>query len=109
MARALKEKVEAILRDRPETRNNDKLLVMEYWRTFHEDSIARNEIGDWVLLSSLIDLTAPEGITRARRLIQHKDKKYPATDPVVIERRKREKGVRFTINKEDNPDQYLPE
>lgn len=108
MARKLKEKVEAVLRDRPATRNSDKLLITEYWRCFHPEQIASNEAGDWVQLDRIFFLTSPESIVRARRLIQHKDGKYPATDPVVLERRSKEKGVRFTING-DNPDRYLPE
>jgi hypothetical protein len=69
--------------------------------------IASNEAGHWVLLSSLMDLTSSETIRRCRQLIQNKDGKYPATDPVVFERRKKEKGVKFTINSE-SPERYLP-
>lgn len=107
MARQLKEKVEAILRDYPDTRNSDKKLVAEFWRCFNAESVATNEAGTWVRLEDVFDLTSPESIGRNRRLIQNKEGKYQATDPVVIERRKKEKGVRFTINSA-NPDHYLP-
>ena len=106
MARSIKDKVEAILRDRPDTRNSDKRLIIEYWRCFHPTFIATNGAGDWILLEQIMNLTSADTIARCRQKIQEGGK-YQATDAVVLERRKKEKGVRFTINSED-PDRYLP-
>ena len=106
MARAIKDKVEAILRDRPDTRNSDKRLVIEYWRCFHPQFVATNEVGDWILLENIMDLTSADTIARCRQKIQE-DGKFLATDIVVRERRQKEKKIRMTINSAE-PDIHLP-
>jgi len=108
MARSIKDKVEAILEYNEDARNSHKILIKKYWKAFDSANVSTNEAGDWVLLDRIILMTSPETIRRTCQLLQNKEGKYPPTDPVVLERRKREKGVRFTING-DNPERYLPD
>ena len=102
-----KGKVEYVLSKNEQARNSDKILIELYWKTWDRKFIAENDAGDWVLLRNMVYLTSPESIRRCRQKFQEEGQ-YPATDPVVIERRNKEKGVRFTINKE-NFDRYLPD
>lgn len=94
----LKDKVKVILRNYPDTRNSDKLLVEQYWKTWDKDSIASNEYGDWVLLSNLIKMTNPNTIIRARQKI-NEEGEFLATEEIVKFRRKREKLVRNSITR----------
>lgn len=100
MARSIKEKTEYVLDQYPDSRNSDKLLVELYWKTWDAQHIATNEAGSWVLLERVIYMTSPDSITRCRRKFQEEGM-YPATDPVVIERRSKERKVRATINDRD--------
>lgn len=107
MSRSIKEKTEYVLQYNPQTRNSDKLLVEIFWKTWDRAHISENDAGDWVHLSKIIFMTSPDSITRCRRKFQE-DGLYPATDPIVIERRKKERKIRATIN-QPNFDQHLPD
>lgn len=107
MSRSIKDKTEYVLQHHPQTRNSDKLLVEIFWKTWDRAHISENDAGDWVHLSKIIYMTSSDSITRCRRKFQEEGK-YPATDPVVIERRSKEKKVRASINS-DYFDQHLPD
>lgn len=86
--RSIKNKVEAILREYPNTRNSDHLLLATYWQMFDRELIANNEAGDWIHISKVPELTSPESIRRYRQIIQGEGK-YLATDTVIKGRRKK--------------------
>jgi hypothetical protein len=92
----LKEKVAVILRNYPETRNSDKVLVEVYWKVWDKDYIQSNEYGEWVLLNNLIRMTNPNTVIRARQKF-NENGEYLPDDEVVIARRKIEKKVRNSI------------
>ncbi len=70
LTKSLKDRVEAYLRSRPETRNSDRLLMAMIW-DIESLGLTRME-----MLASLIegDLSNPESIRRQRQLLQ---KEYP--------------------------------
>lgn len=83
--KTLKEKVEVLLRDFPQSRNCDKQLVLKYWENY--DNIPMGDINSFkngFLKSS----TSMESITRARRLLQEEGKYLP-TDKTVLGRRRK--------------------
>lgn len=84
-----KDKVQFVLEEFPETRNNDNLLCQVYWR----------EVDDVRDMEGIQFATAAEAIRRSRQLInaQHK---LLATDPLILEKRKqRAKEMRAGISR----------
>lgn len=92
--KTVRQSVEAILRDYPETRNCDKTLILRYW-----------EMVDEIRMDSMIEFrngfistsTMPESITRARRLIQEEGFYLPTKDYVLVRRSKREQAMKKEI------------
>lgn len=82
----IRENVETILRGFPASRNDDKKLILEYWRTF--DNVSFDSIDKFV--GSFISKSTPtESITRARRLIQEEGKYLPTNETVLARRWKK--------------------
>lgn len=65
-------KVEWMLYHRPETRNSDKRLIIELWRTFFEHRLQRDTEGNlsFVALEVVMELPSPESIRRCRQKFQ---------------------------------------
>lgn len=94
----LKDKVEATLKNYPQTRNSDVELTLFLWVTFYQEHLEWQQEGErWVVdLKMVSRLPSEDKIARFRRKFQELDM-YSATDPVVLERRNREKKVKATI------------
>ena len=84
--------VRYILAHYPETRNNDKLLMLTYWRI-----IDRIPVPPEFHKAFLHYATTPETITRARRLIQSQGD-YQARDEVKEMRRRRQRKMRELLS-----------
>lgn len=96
----IKQQVEEILRDFPQTRDNDRSLVAYLWCTFYSHLLIKpTEKHGWQLpIEKIFELPSYDLITRIRRKIQESGQ-YPATNPVIIERRrKKEKKIHDGIN-----------
>lgn len=88
--RTVKQNVESILSAVEDARNDDKLLLLFYWKTI--DKIDFDNFGVEFIQKG----TASESITRARRLIQQEGRFLPK-DEVAEARRDREMGMRRSI------------
>ena len=77
----LEKKVETILCDFPDTRNDDKLLIWSVWQTFFN-------LGDTMSYDDFKRLPIPESITRVRARIQNVEKKFLPTDWNVARKRR---------------------
>jgi len=85
----LKNKVETILRDFPETRNSDITLMIELWKKYYPKYIKENKEGGFgVYLQDLYELPREDGIKRVRAMIQNIQGKYLPTDLKVVIQRK---------------------
>ncbi|MEX0569033.1 MAG: hypothetical protein Q6363_007755 [Candidatus Njordarchaeota archaeon] len=102
-----KQRVAIILRDFPETRDSDKLLILRYWYEFH--TIFRHIIDTYIeakggsvdsILKLLADiLVSPETIRRIRQVIQNRDKRYlPLQEETMRKRKKLEEAMRRAIS-----------
>lgn len=92
--KTVKERVEHLLREHPEARNSDLLLIVLYLREF-------TELGKYIKYIPYSVMRKYEGITesvrRARQLIQSEGRYLP-TDPKVLEaRRRKERRLRKLI------------
>jgi len=82
--RSVKERVEWLLKNYPETRNDDRYLIILYLRYF----TPMRRYLDFVPYKVIKDLPSFETIRRVRQLIQEKGKYLP-TNPEVMRRRGR--------------------
>lgn len=92
--KTVKGRVEHLLREYPEARNSDLLLIVLYLREF-------TELGKYIKYIPYSVMRKYEGITesvrRARQLIQSEGRYLP-TDPKVLEaRRRKERRLRKLI------------
>ena len=83
---SVKGKVEDILKNDPETRNDDKLLQIKVWA---KDLELISKIINFKKLFSFTRedckfLTNPHSIIRVRQFIQNEENRYIPTDPKVI-------------------------
>jgi hypothetical protein len=102
-----KEMVEVILRDYPQTRENDVTLAVYVWWKFYRyflewegDASTEGDPqkGRWIVpLEKVPHLPSESDLSRIRRKFNELGL-YKATDPAVIARRSRERKVRGTIN-----------
>lgn len=81
-----KQNVLRILKEHPATRNDDKILLFEYWRQVDQIKDNTSEVIPFIPYSEMKRATPIETITRVRRLIQESGK-YSPTDPKVLEMR----------------------
>lgn len=93
----LKAQVESVLARKPATRNSDIELTLHVWYDFYSDHLKFVDTEWIVTLSKVRLLPSEDKISRIRRKFQEMGM-FPATDPVVIVRRTREKKIRNTIN-----------
>lgn len=82
--------VEQALRDKPETRSNDRELILEVWARQDPEYYKRFK------LFFLSEAIMPESITRARRKIQEGGK-YPPTKQAEKIRTQKFKAMRETV------------
>lgn len=78
----------------PQARDSDKMLLMLYWKVI--DKVNMDGNGRELFDSFMKLATAPESITRARRLIQEEGL-YPSSKAVSEERKKRQEDYRDAI------------
>lgn len=94
--KTIRQDVESILRDFPNTRDSDKALTLKYWETVEEmPTDSMESFKNWFVKSG----TSLESITRARRLIQEEGKYLPIKQDVISRRRKRELAMKQSIIK----------
>lgn len=84
---SIKDNVFTLLKDYPEARNSDKLLILKYWEVV--DKIPMDSI-DGFRKGYLLKSTNAESIRRARQLIQEDGQFLPTNDRVIARRRKKE-------------------
>ena len=97
MAKQVKKHVEEILKNYPETRNSDKLLILKYWELVDKlPMYSMSRFKEAFLLNS----TNTESIRRARQLIQEEGRYMPTKDSVVTQRRKKEVKMKTSIIEE---------
>lgn len=91
----LTEQVRYVLETHPQTRNSDVGLTLRLWLTFHGEKIIDGAADGekLVTLTAVFNLPSEAAIGRIRRKFNEQGL-YLATDPVVIERRRKEKRVR---------------
>lgn len=88
----LKSRVEAVLRDMPETRNDDTLLALRVWHSLRADLFftIEGKEGLYVRAKDLLDhLPNHDHISRIRRKFQESGE-YPPTIPEIAEKRRKE-------------------
>ena len=88
----IKNRVKEVLRAIPQTRNDDKLLVIEYWKRFSPTLIRmgqnrQGQSSEHIELVSIHHLQSGSGIVRLRAHIQNTEHEYLPTDPEVAIRR----------------------
>lgn len=81
-AKKVRENVLTLLEEIPETRNDDKLLMVNYWQRFDEITFDENFATAFVSAA-----TSPESIHRARRSIQSGGLFTPTDEEVLKNRR----------------------
>ena len=81
-SRRVKQNVLHILEHHPETRNDDKLLMLKYWELF--DELSFDETFPTVFAARA---TNPESIRRARQSIQESGLYLPTTEEIRKRRR----------------------
>lgn len=98
MKKAKKEYVEYILREYPESRNSDKVLVYLYWDQF----INKDKQYLWKsdIITDFIEDTPYESITRCRRHLQ-KNGKYLSDKQIKAERDRLENEMRKEFSPND--------
>lgn len=74
-----KERVRRILEEFPQTRDDDKLLMVVYWALYD---------GVKIPYSQIKRATPPETIRRARQMIQSSGELLPSKSTIIARRRK---------------------
>lgn len=85
----VKDQVYNILEEHPETRNDDRLLLLAYWSKINGIKIPAETA---MLFAQYA--TSPESITRVRRKIQSQGLFPPTEEDVIKQRRQREQDMR---------------
>lgn len=88
-AKEVRDNVYSILENFPETRNDDRLLMLRYWSQV--DEIQYDHLFP---LQFATKSTSPESITRARRSIQAAGTFLPTEQDVLDRRRIRQEELR---------------
>lgn len=77
----LKQQVENLLRDTPQTRNDDVLLTLFVWQRYYG-------VEQTIDVQDLFKLPREDNIKRIRATIQNDEGRYLPTDPSVIKKRR---------------------
>lgn len=91
----IKDQVEYILKNYPNSRNNDFYVVILWLKIFGG---LRDYIG-YIPFDMIRKLSGITSIWRVRKIIQNKEGKYLPTDPVRIKRQMRSEDFRRHIGK----------
>ena len=75
----VKNKIKAILTERPEMRDSDRKLLLYVWQRQGLDLTAEQE-------RKFMDCMSAESITRARRIVQQENKHLRSSDQIQEER-----------------------
>lgn len=87
--KTLKDRVEYVLREYPETRNDDVELTVTLWRVFYPGRVLANEHGEVVRLSDLRVLPREDHVKRIRASFQNDPEMpqyLPTKESVAIKR-----------------------
>ena len=77
--------VRLILEEKPETRDNDKALVWEFYSRHNLlDQYGRLTFGMFISTNS------PDSITRASRMVKHKHPELKGTKEIIVFKKKKE-------------------
>jgi len=97
--KTLKQQIEYVLENQPETRNSDKLLTISIWRIFHKDLLCHvDRVGETVPIYNILDLPSESSVTRIRAMVQNRDKRFLPTDiDIAIERGWRESDWKIAM------------
>lgn len=92
----VKSNVQQIMLRHPQTRNDDKLLMVKYWKEV--DGLSMNSHTDFFVNDFLTKSTAPESITRARRMVQEEarrnnDQRFLPSNEVASMRKEAEQSM----------------
>lgn len=100
MKYTLAQMVGIVLDERPETRNDDKLLWLWVCSTFFPGSFLRVDGINYLRVKDILDLPSQDSIKRTRAEYQNEEKMFLPTDPKVLEGRSRNsKNWKEHINK----------
>lgn len=91
MAKNIRKNVEELLNKYPETRSNDRVLLLAYW-----EKIDKVKFGDGIMstIDFLMKATPAESITRARRLVQGEHENLASDNRITRIRKEREREMR---------------
>lgn len=90
----INDNVKTLLEEEPETKGNDKLLIVRYLERFHNAKSIRDILNE--------DIPSMESITRSRRKLQEKDE-YKASRITINNRAdNREKFISFFTDEKAN-------
>jgi len=95
--KTVKERVEYLLKKYPETRNDDRYLILLYLRYFTPLSKYIN----YVPYEVLKQCPSFESIRRVRQYIQNTLGLYPPTKPTAVKRRRVEKAMRGVLGRRE--------
>lgn len=85
----LKDQVEKVLQDTPETRNSDIALTIEVWKRYYSAFVGQTKSGDDAIkLISLYQLPTQDNIKRIRAKFQNDELKYLPTKKEVAKQRR---------------------
>lgn len=84
----LKVKIEAVLSEYPETRNDDKLLTRAIWWKYYNQYIEVINGRYYLNLANIFNVPSQDDIKRLRARIQNEDHKYLPTNFEVAKQRK---------------------
>ena len=88
MIKQLKHKIEWVLENYPDTRNDDILLTLNIWSSYYKHLLFTNDNGKLcVRLNNIFELPREDNVKRIRAKLQNEQNKWLPTDPEV--RRKR--------------------
>ena len=79
--KTLKEQVETILRDCPDSRNSDKMLTWKLWERYYG-------VMDSISICDLMKLPSQSNIQRIRAVFQNKHQIYLPTDENIAKQRR---------------------
>jgi hypothetical protein len=90
MRNTLKNQIESVLRENPETRNSDISLTIEIWKKYYPHLIVRGKISgeNAVYLKDIFALPREDHVKRIRATFQNEEHKYLPTNSGVRKQRK---------------------
>ncbi|WP_457635822.1 hypothetical protein [Persephonella sp.] len=97
----LKNKVEKILKEFPETRNSDISLTIQIWRTFYPEFLETDKLGrELVCLDALFELPREDIVKRYRAKFNEEGLYLPTDEEVLRQRHLKEKQFRKELGYE---------